>query len=86
MSALFWLKFSTLSCDKNLSGNFSAEIEFHEIGPSCFTAVLLQLYEEHAFLRSPPLISSLSHVLKSIDDISVPVDPALKTTLEQHAF
>jgi hypothetical protein len=44
---------------------------------------VFQLYEEHAFLRNPSLITSLSHVLKSIDDISVPVDPALKTTLEQ---
>ena len=43
-----------------------------------------QLYEEHAFLRDPSLTSFVSHILDAIEDISVPVDPALKMTLENH--
>ena len=46
--------------------------------------VFFQLFEEHAFLREPTLSNFLSHILKALDDISVPVDPALKKTLEQH--
>ncbi len=43
-----------------------------------------QLYEEYSFLRKPNLSSFLSHILQAIEDISVPVDPAMKKTLEQH--
>merc|ERR1719188_1672707 len=34
-----------------------------------------QLYEEGSFL---------SHILEAVEDLSVPVDPAMKKTLEQH--
>ena len=44
----------------------------------------LQLYEDHAFFRNSNLSAFLSHILKALDDISVPVDPAMKKTLEQH--
>ena len=44
----------------------------------------LQLYEEGSFLRRPDLSSFLSHILEAMEDISVPVDPAMKKTLEQH--
>ena len=44
----------------------------------------LQLYEESSFLRRPDLSSFLSHILEAMEDISVPVDPAMKKTLEQH--
>ena len=43
-----------------------------------------QLYEEIAFLRNPTLSHFLSHILEALEDISVPVDPAMKKTLEQH--
>ena len=43
-----------------------------------------QLYEDHAFFRDGTLVTFLSHILKALDDISVPVDPAMKKTLEQH--
>ena len=43
-----------------------------------------QLYEEGSFLRRPDLSSFLSHILEAMEDISVPVDPAMKKTLEQH--
>ena len=43
-----------------------------------------QLYEDHAFFRNSNLSAFLSHILKALDDISVPVDPAMKKTLEQH--
>merc|ERR1719215_152339 len=42
-----------------------------------------QLYEDHAFFRDGTLVTFLSHILKALDDISVPVDPAMKKTLEQ---
>merc|ERR1712029_1310149 len=42
------------------------------------------LYEEHAFLRDPSLTSFVSRILDAIEDISVPVDPAMKMTLENH--
>jgi len=43
-----------------------------------------QLYEDYAFFRDQTLVTFLSHILKALDDISVPVDPAMKKTLEQH--
>ena len=48
------------------------------------TLILFQLYEDHAFFRNSNLAAFLSHILKALDDISVPVDPAMKKTLEQH--
>lgn len=59
--------------------------------PVCYNRFInlsidLQLFEDYAFFRDPSLISSLSHVLRALDDISVPVDPALKATLERHNF
>ena len=47
-------------------------------------SILFQLYEDHAFFRNSNLAAFLSHILKALDDISVPVDPAMKKTLEQH--
>ena len=47
---------------------------------------LFQLYEEHAFMRDPQLTNFLSHILEALEEISVPVDPALKETFEKHAF
>ena len=51
---------------------------------SIFNLLFLQLYEDHAFFRNSNLSAFLSHILKALDDISVPVDPAMKKTLEQH--
>ena len=45
---------------------------------------IFQLYEDYAFFRDQTLVTFLSHILKALDDISVPVDPAMKKTLEQH--
>ena len=45
-----------------------------------------QLYEEYSFMRKPNLTSFLSHILEALNDISVPVDPAMKKTLEQHNY
>lgn len=53
---------------------------------SIFLSIILQLYEDHAFFRDPTLVTFLSHILKALDDISVPVDPAMKKTLEHHAM
>ena len=47
---------------------------------------MFQLYEEHAFMRDPSLTSFLSHILEALEEISVPVDPALKETFEKHHF
>ena len=51
---------------------------------SFLVLISLQLYEDHAFFRDPTLVTFLSHILKALDDISVPVDPAMKKTLEHH--
>lgn len=45
-----------------------------------------QLYEENSFLRNPNLASFLTHILEALEDISVPVDPAMKATFEKHNF
>ncbi len=56
----------------------------HNPHESAFHLALFQLYEDHSFLRKPALSSFLSHVLAALKDISVPVDPAMTKTLEQH--
>uniref|UniRef100_A0A0K2V7U8 DENN domaincontaining protein 5Blike [Apis florea] n=1 Tax=Lepeophtheirus salmonis TaxID=72036 RepID=A0A0K2V7U8_LEPSM len=43
-----------------------------------------QLYDEVSFLRDTSLTSFLSHILETLEEISIPVDPALTKTLEQH--
>ena len=45
---------------------------------------IFQLYEDYAFFKDQTLVTFLTHILKALDDISVPVDPAMKKTLEQH--
>ena len=37
-------------------------------------------------MRDPSLTNFLSHILVALEDISVPVDPALKETFERHKF
>eukprot|EP00095_Tigriopus_kingsejongensis_P007193 maker-scaffold192_size271026-snap-gene-0.15 protein:Tk07193 transcript:maker-scaffold192_size271026-snap-gene-0.15-mRNA-1 annotation:"denn domain-containing protein 5b" len=50
------------------------------------TIAAQQLFEENSFMRKPNLSSFLSHIMEALEDISVPVDPAMKKTLEQHQF
>jgi len=37
-------------------------------------------------MRDPSLTNFLSHILEALEEISVPVDPAPKETLEKHIF
>merc|ERR1712059_60845 len=43
----------------------------------------LQLYDEQSFLRDPDLSGYLTHILDAVTSIEVPVDPAMKKSLEQ---
>ena len=74
---IIWISFlSYLSSKSNiLSSKYNANWTF---------IAFFQLYEDHAFFRDQTLVTFLSHILKALDDISVPVDPAMKKTLEQH--
>jgi len=44
----------------------------------------IQLYDELSFLREPGLAGYITHVLEALTSIEVPVDPAMKKSLEQH--
>jgi len=43
----------------------------------------IQLYDELSFLREPELAGFLTHVLDALTAIEIPVDPAMKKSLEQ---
>lgn len=43
----------------------------------------IQLYECSSFFREPSLVSYLTHILEALTPIEVPVDPAMKKSLEQ---
>jgi len=43
----------------------------------------MQLYDEQSFLRDPELSQHLTHSLDALTPIEVPVDPAMKKSLEQ---
>lgn len=43
----------------------------------------MQLYDEQSFLREPDLAQYLTHILDALTPIEVPVDPAMKKSLEQ---
>ncbi|XP_023328057.1 DENN domain-containing protein 5B [Eurytemora carolleeae] len=42
----------------------------------------IQLYDEFSFLRDPTLAGFIIHVLEALTPVEVPVDPAMKKTLE----
>jgi len=44
----------------------------------------IQLYDELSFLRDPELAGFLTHVLDALTSIEIPVDPAMKKSLEQN--
>jgi len=43
----------------------------------------IQLYEEQSFLRDGELAGYVTHILEALTTIEVPVDPAMKKSLEQ---
>ena len=43
----------------------------------------IQLYDELSFLRDTELAGYLTHVLDALTGIEIPVDPAMKKSLEQ---
>ena len=43
----------------------------------------IQLYDDLSFLRDPELAGYLTHVLDALTGIEIPVDPAMKKSLEQ---
>jgi len=43
----------------------------------------IQLYEEQSFLRDSELAGYVTHILEALTTIEVPVDPAMKKSLEQ---
>lgn len=43
----------------------------------------IQLYDDHSFLRDTELSGYLTHVLDALTGIEIPVDPAMKKSLEQ---
>ena len=43
----------------------------------------IQLYDASSFFRDPTLVTFLTHILEALTPIEVPVDPAMKKSLEQ---